>query len=42
MLEKFDPNADKTDHRILFEIIERKVNQRDDQFDSIDMPLIKR
>ena len=43
MLENFNPERNKTDHRILFEIISRKVNKKDEQFDSDDeMMLSKR
>ena len=34
MLEHFDLANNKTDNRILFEIISRKVNKFDGQFDS--------
>ena len=36
MLERFDPHNNATDHRILFEIINRKIDQGDEQFDSDD------
>ena len=29
MLEKFNPRRNRTDHRILFEIISRQVNKKD-------------
>lgn len=29
MLDKFDPMKSKTDHRILYEIIERRINEDD-------------
>ena len=35
MLERFDPKVNKNDHRILFEILGRKLDgEADDQFDS--------
>ena len=34
ILEKFNPRRNATDHRILFEIISRRVNKKDEQFDS--------
>ena len=42
MLERFDPRNNATDHRILFEIISRKIDQGDEQFDSDDELLISR
>ena len=42
MLAKFDPKKNSNDHRILFEIISRKVDKKDEQFDSDDEPLTRR
>lgn len=42
ILEKFNPQVDKTDHRILFEIIQRKIDLQDENFDIVDEPVVRR